>query len=80
MGRNRETYNYKIACKKCETEGSVTFEENENPIFSKGKLNRTLEDLSGPFIAVDGPNADVGPEIVCKTCSTPASKISASRN
>ena len=46
---NRETYQTNIQCLDCEARGKGTFTENENPVYTKGVLDRVVDDLDEGF-------------------------------
>lgn len=62
----RETYTTKIKCGSCGAEGKGTFSENENPVFSRGDLNRLVDSVSDGF----RENAAAPEGISCDKCGS----------
>ena len=62
----RETYTTKIKCGSCGQEGKGTFSENENPVYTRGDLNRLAESASEGFVLT--PSAPGG--ISCGKCGS----------
>ena len=48
MGK-RETYPARMECPKCGASGIATWEENENPVYSRGELDRQLREVPEGF-------------------------------
>jgi hypothetical protein len=60
----RERYEAALKCERCGTEGSATYEGNQNPVHNTGDLRRELLDIAGGFRAGKGRD----PSIYCTHC------------
>ena len=66
----REQYLCNLQCKKCGSKGSVTYEENENPVFSNSP-ERMIVSISKGFERGDNKDTTGDYEILCSTCKIP---------
>ncbi len=62
----RETYTTKVRCLDCANEGRATFNENENPVFTKGELDRITQAAGEGFELM--PDAPFG--LKCSKCGS----------
>jgi hypothetical protein len=62
----REQYEIYLTCPNCEKQGEATWEEDESPIYGRGK-NKELLSIADGFCS-DGENP---PKILCKPCRVP---------
>lgn len=46
---NWEKYSRHIHCDNCKLSGQAKIKETENPIFNKGKVDRLVDGIEGPF-------------------------------
>lgn len=62
----RERYSLRVRCHGCGQVAVATFTENENPVYTKGDLNRVTESVGEGFEL-----GGAGPEhILCKSCGS----------
>jgi len=62
----RESYETNIGCASCGAKGKGRFTENENPVYTRGKLDRVVDDLDEGFSKND--SADEG--MSCNSCES----------
>jgi hypothetical protein len=60
----RESFTAPLTCTECGTTGLADISENENPVFSRGKLERSVSNIEGDFKAGLGDD----PSIYCSRC------------
>jgi len=66
MGK-RERFTATVTCPKCGRNGTAECEELENPVYSRGVLNRTIESVSTGFVK-GSPDAAGDQRVLCSKC------------
>lgn len=62
----RETYTTNIQCEECGAKGTGSFTENENPVFTRGRLDRVTDSVSGGFSLNSGGKQGIS----CEGCGS----------
>jgi hypothetical protein len=60
----REEYTARLECEPCGITGTAQVSENENPVYSRGDLNRAVASIEGEFRTGAGGDAT----IYCARC------------